>query len=118
MNHMIRYRLSGIVVVLLLPLVLGGCNQYGCAAFCGLFTYLPCTEQGLGPLCVFLFVACFALGGCWLLPAEYCAEDPEECTAMYTYYQEETAQLCEAYPEECQQTFNTWVEALDEEAEE
>ena len=96
-------------------MVLTGCNQYGCAALCGLAVYLPCTAQGLGPLCVFTFAACFALGGCWLLPAEYCAEDPEDCAVMYAYYQQEVAQLCEEYSEECQEAFDTWVQSLDEE---
>ena len=83
MNRIIRSRLSGIALILLIPLVFMCCNQYGCAGLCGLLVYLPCNESGLGPLCPFLFVACFALGGCWLLPAEYCAEDPEECAATW-----------------------------------
>ncbi len=115
MNRMRKSRLGVIAVVLLVPTILMGCNQYGCAALCGLFVYLPCNEQGLGPLCVFMFAACFALGGCWLLPAEYCGEDPEECAAMYEQFQIAGIEFCEEHPEECQEAFDTWVESLDEE---
>jgi len=61
------------------------------------------------------------VGTCGSLPAGQsteCLETPEECAAMYTYYQQEVAQLCEEYPEECQQAFDSWLEASDAEAEE
>jgi len=117
MNRIIRSRLSGVAVILLLPMILMGCTKYWCGVICGYPTYV-CTVIPFIPilLCNFYMYSCLFLGGCRLPSAEYCMENPEECAAMYEQMQTQFIELCEEYPEECQEYFDSWVESLEEEA--
>jgi len=45
-------------------------------------------------------------------------ETPDECAATFEQLQTTAIEFCEKYPEECQQAFDTWLEASDTEAEE
>ena len=124
MNRILRSRLSCIAVVLLIPIILLGCDRETCldAVFgvCGLGCNLPCGIVS-DPL---LFLLC--MGGCVLVctgpliescPSSLeCADDPAECAATWEQMQTTAIQICEEYPEECQQAFDTWVESFEEEA--
>jgi hypothetical protein len=46
------------------------------------------------------------------------AGNPDECAATFEQLQLEAIQFCEAYPEECQEYFDSYVESLDTEARE
>lgn len=125
MNRMITSRLSGIAVVLLIPIILLGCNEETCinAVFgvCGLGCSLPCGYASLfipdffpacavmcGFFCYFdLVESCYSLN---------CTGDPDECAATFEQLQLEAIRFCEEYPDECQQAFDAWVEPLDTEA--
>jgi len=118
MNRIIRSRLTGIAVVLLL-VVLSGCQQL-------------CFSEICVPVCVMLMPPDFNhpfdpwifLGGCCLGCAGLCREvfplfftdNSAECAATFEYYQDAAIQLCQEYPEECQEYFDAWVASLDEEA--
>ena len=127
MNRIRRSRLSAIAVVLLIPMILIGCNSEECAktvtGVCVLACAGPCIVGTLDygypipHLCILGCVAlCYnTLSGVCALPYLACTEDPDECAATWEQMQTTVIQFCEDYPEECQQAFDTWVESLDEE---
>jgi hypothetical protein len=110
MNRIIRSRLSGIEVVLLIPLVLGSCS-----------TCEECTqamEDTLEQLCpptvpdqvecasgyaLFYFIACLPL----------CFGEPSVAECNFS----EIAQSCIDTPEGCQEAFDSLVQASDTETE-
>ncbi len=119
-----RLRLSGIAVVLLIPIFLLGCDQetcnkvvfggcaLGCTPACGLLSlFYPFSMCMLvcGSYCFVLAESCYSLN---------CTGDPDECAATFEQLQLEAIQFCEAYPEECQQVFDSWVESFGTDAEE
>ena len=121
MNRMIRSRLSGVSVVLLLALVLAGCGSV-CQVVCMPTSVIACFnlfgENLLSvPLCVGAALwACSSVCGVEFDLA--CTENPDDCTATFEQLQLAGIQYCEEYPEECQQYFDSWVESFDMEAEE
>ena len=113
MNRMIRSRLSGVSVVLLLALVLAGCGDV-CLVVCmpslviGCFNLLDENLLFL-PLCAgAALLSCSTLCGVELPMS--CAENPDECAATYEQLQLAAIQFCEEYPEECQEAFDAWAE--------
>jgi len=115
MNRMTKSQLTGVVVVLLLANSLLGCtcNQclIGCTDFClGLDD--PSSAQNCIFPCVFVWcpIACTGTEA-----NQTCTDNSDERAAMYEYYQDAAIQICEEYPEECQEAFDTYIESLDEE---
>ncbi len=90
MNRVIRSRARGLAIVFLLSLIVIGCDP--CSQ-----CLLSCTGDGLDfGMCQ---VLCALAGGC--LPFWLAATDNPEEFQLY----------CEEYPEECQEAFDSWVEA-------
>jgi len=95
-----RSRLACLAVVLLVPVLYVGCGDE---------EYSRCVIE--------CFFQHFHLDLCFfvcnpnttIVDSEMSAEDIE-------YYQEQLSNYCEEHPEECQQAFDMWVEAFDEEA--
>ena len=121
MNRMIRSRLSGVSVVLLLALVLAGCGSV-CQVVCMPPSVITCFNLFGGnllslPLCVGAALwACSSVCGVEFDLA--CTENPDDCTATFEQLQLAGIQYCEEYPEECDQFFDSWVESFDTDAEE
>ena len=117
MNRTRSFRLTCLAVVLLLAVVFSGCTDCdGCLRFAGIF----CPPEILGVLafpCI-LFAAIALCPGCYGLPTPKCINNPDECAATYEQMQLTAIELCEEYPEECQEYFDSWVESFEEEAEE
>ena len=125
MNRILRSRLSIIAYVLLIPIILLGCDPESCReaaiAVCTIGCTPPC---GLASLIdPFLYFWCMlACGVVCLSPwAEVCpsslacAENPEQCAASFEQLQLAAIEFCDEHPEECQQAFDAWVASLDEE---
>jgi len=117
MNRMIRTRLSGIAVLLVVPLIPMGClTCEDCTTFCDDLCYDVPPFPGL-LICNMpcMFVMCWSTCASVYQSEEsqVCLENPEECAAMSEYYQA-AARFCEAYPEECQEYFDAWVESMEE----
>jgi hypothetical protein len=114
MNRMIRSRLSGVSVVLLLALLLAGCGGV-CLVVCMPSVVIGCfnaLEENLLflPLC-----AGVAAWGCSSVcgvefPLSY-NENPDECAATWEQMQFAAIEFCEEYPDECQEAFDSWTEA-------
>jgi hypothetical protein len=121
MDRMIRSRLSGFSIVLILALVLVGCGDV-CLVVCMPSLVIGCfnlfQENLLSlPLCAGAsLLTCSTV--CGVDFSSSCAEDPDQCFATYEQLQLAAIEFCEEYPEACQQAFDTWVESLDAEAEE
>ncbi len=114
MNRIIRSRLSGVSVVLLLALVVAGCGDV-CLVVCmpslviGCFNLLEENLLSL-PLCAgAALLTCSTV--CGVEFPMSCTENPDECAATYEQLQLAAIQFCEEYPEECQEAFDTWVDA-------
>jgi hypothetical protein len=123
MNRMIGARLSVIAVLLIVPLALMGCricwkcqnecNENLCPRICpdDWWCWWPCTIVCFETLC--------ALPCALTKASQYCAEDPDdECVATWEEMQLAAIEFCEEYPAECQQAFDSWLEASDPEGEE
>jgi len=105
-------------MILLFGLVLVGCTegelQKLCFEMCG-GVCLPLVFIG-GP---YFWAACWSecdmeyCGGFY----HYCLENPYDPNCA-TFYDSQIAatQLCEEYPEECQEAFESYVESFEEEA--
>jgi len=115
MNRMRRSRLlSGIVVVMFLPVILTGCCEV-CPGECGdictpLFWVLP------------LYFICFDSCMSFFCPqcenpwsSFDCTENPNGCAPTLEQMQIAAIEFCNDHPQECQQAFDAWVESLDEE---
>jgi hypothetical protein len=115
MNPMNRLGLSGIAVVLLLPLVLTGCCEV-CAVCIGL-CQIGCLFDGhcTGPCNIMCLYTPACLGCIAPYLSQGCTENPDECAATVEQLQTTAIQFCDQYPEECQQAFDSWVESLEEE---
>lgn len=117
MNRTRRSRLIAIAVVLIIPLVLMGCRDYeecafGCIDLCGPLFGLGC--MAVCPMwCANFYPFWYPFG-----PSQACTESPDECATTFEQMQMSAIEFCEEYPVECQQAFDTWVESLEEEAEE
>ena len=120
MNRLTRPRLSGIAVVLIVPLVLAGCQQLClyvvptvCFGVCGML--FPDLASMFGLSCL---LVCHVEGAlsCGVTASQACAENPDECSATFEQMELAAIQFCEEYPEECQQAFDSWVEVSEEEA--
>jgi hypothetical protein len=117
MNRISRSGFSAIAIILTAPLGLMGCLD---CDRCNYVCYESCLDTGLLPLMVFCQVfagRCMYLlcPSCILATSQDCENDPDKCTAMSENYQA-AIQLCNEYPEECQQAFDAWVESLEKEA--
>jgi hypothetical protein len=114
MNRMIRSRLSGVSVVVLLALLFAGCGDV-CLVVCMPSVVIGCfnlLEENLLflPLCAgAALLSCSTLCGVELPMS--CSENPDECAATYEQLQLAAIQFCEEYPEECQEAFDAWTEA-------
>ena len=115
MNRIIRSRLSGIAVLLIVSMAVVGCN-----ATCDI-CHLTCGLVGniiIAYICI--LVSCPEC----LSPADpaaisqFCEENPDECTATFEQIQTAAIQFCEASPQECNDLFDSWVELFDTDAEE
>jgi len=141
MNRIMRSCLSGIALVLLLPVVLMGCSS-GCA-YCGMFCLILMSGAPSGQNLLYA-MACFctvcrpccdlspmaAYQDCADNPGEcaatleqyqtaatqFCEENPDDCAATWEEMQLAAIEFCEEHPAECQEAFDTWVEASEEEA--
>ena len=105
MNRIIRSSLSVIAVVLLIPVVFLGCST--CEDGCSLLS-LPCYLGG--PLFLICWAACMNVCVGQQTFSD-CTESPDECTTTFEELQIAAIQFCEEYPEECQEAFDTWVDA-------
>jgi len=116
MNRMIRSRLSCLAVVLLIPVVLCGCEEV-IVGLCGLIcSPFPIFAPGPGTV-FFLFCVMDCLGIVQATEdSQMCLENPDECAATYEQLQLAAIDFCEEYPEECQQAFDAWVKSPDTEA--
>jgi len=96
-NSIVRSRVIGIAVVLLLPLVLMGCTNCDTCMLM-FFELCPCPPGGEQ------WYACMLFIGFVLCRDTICEDSPEE--------------FCEKYPEVCQEFADECLEAPDTEAEE
>jgi hypothetical protein len=119
MNRIIRSRVSGIAVLLIVSMAIVGCaNCDLCAGYC-VYTFVPVCI--IPPFTIFCIVGCMqALCPHCIGTGAYqdCAEDPDECASSFEQLQTTAIEFCEEYPEECQQYMDAWLEASDTEAEE
>jgi hypothetical protein len=119
MNGIIRSRLSGVSVVLLLALVLAGCGDV-CLVVCMPSVVIGCfnlLEENLLflPLCAgAALLTCSTV--CGVEFPMSCSENQDECAATLEQMQTAAIQFCEEYPEECQEAFDAYVDPFEEEA--
>jgi len=124
MNRILRSRLCCIAVLLLILIVLLGCERIVhliplCAFACEVLCAVTNTPPPLDAICWSLCVpGCVVVGLDIEVPRnlEYCAANRGECADRLDDYLAAGYQYCKAYPEDCQQFFDTWVEASEEEA--
>jgi len=105
MNRIMRSRVNGIGVGLLLDSALMGCACEQCFSICtdtdSLIFRLP-------------FVAVCTSIYSPIEVSQVRTEDPDERSATFEQLQISAAQFCKAYPEECQLAFDSYVESLEE----
>ena len=144
MNRVIRSRLTGIAVILIIPLFFTGCINCKTCELCFYSGMIPCLVAcapvyPYPPLtficpigCTFGYIA-FVCAACvdmldecsgewepWLkmqmASIEFCKETPDEFASTYEQFQLAATEYCEEHPEKCQEAFDTWLESFDEEA--
>jgi hypothetical protein len=103
-----RFRLSIIPVLLMVPMTVVGCTcEIYCSVFCLPEPYpfnLTCYDNCLDYEC--------PLGS-----FQGCIDSPDECAAVFELYQA-AIDTCEAYPEECAEVLDCYAQSFDTDAEE
>jgi len=105
MNRIIRSRVRGLVIVLLLSLFLMGCDQ--CSQCMFICMILPPTTDFVSCLFVCTFMTPYCRPENWM-------QTLDECAATFEQMQTAAIEYCEASPEQCQEYFDSWVETLEE----
>ena len=103
MNQLIRARVGCIAVLLIVSMILCGCSPEVCGILCSPFLLDP----GAGAIMWFLcFLRC---------TGAIRVENSDLCSATWEQMQLAAIEICEEYPEECQQAFDAYLESLEEE---
>jgi len=123
MNRIIRFRLSIIAVLFMVPMTFLGCTQEQCETMCEVFCYPTWILFGGDPRAYFeCFWGCTGPYGydCETLPGgslQGFIDSPDECAGMFELYQA-AIDTCEAYPDECAKVLDSYAQSVDTDAEE